>query len=727
MYENNFLETMETLKDHFRNNPDIHICMDKVTHRTPSREGVFLIKKFEEVIRNIGYVVMVVSPWDNLAFYGRTAILFEILCAHRNCCKFEIALSSGEKKKLIDRARAGGAKDIQETLEEIDFNGSSSNFKSLEKLVLEKEVPLDIATSNVANVVRDCLVSISRSVDHDHVPKECDPEHFANWKKLWEDKNDIQSYEMSKDSDRDKWYQAAKALIFEKKNSPFAGKDHLRSAMHKIDKSNRTIFHSSYEVFKTSYGERDPRTLRFLDLHVYSLILLLKWRKEDSDTACSDEDFKKAIKFLNIADCDESNRGMQQLTSYAENMFVHLMMLWESNVSLIRQDDSKTLTVSLTIALPRSFYSFGYHSTSSKQQKLLFLCLGNTEYGGVWRISWIGRSRKMIRCECTAPDAPNAGDRVSLIEDWELAEIFNTNPCDLSANSFVQLKKNCDCLLSGTVLKVRNESDGSRFDVLCNDGNHEIDLKADSIQHYSKSVYLKQRKDPPKSKQSQKWLPQSAFFAPIPKLLCSCSDYKLLGVDLSKQTFQAEMTFEFRLNEIGKDATCEKYVLNYLSRYGFDMSRTIDFSDEIISNSGTKATIERFTTYEESSSKSFLFDFKIQMRKQSEYKADLKMADFPFDQQKLSIEVWLNTPKFHIEMVPDSEKKVTTEEKLKEPPENRDESFDQEYAIIFSDMKLRTPWSQLPRTKSHWKTTFYIYIQRKYSFYILSAILPLVR
>ena len=181
------------------------------------------------------------------------------------------------------------------------------------------------------------------------------------------------------------------------------------------------------------------------------------------------------------------------------------------------------------------------------------------------------------------------------------------------------------------------------------------------------------------------------------------------------------------MNEIGKDATCEKYVLDYLSRYGFDVSRTIDFSDEIISNSGTKATIERFTTYEESKrNKSFLFDFKIQIRKQSKYKADLKITDFPFDQQKLSIEVWLNTPKFHVEMVPDSRKKVT-EESFKELPDNRDESFDQEYDIIFSDMKLRTPWSRLSRTTTHWKTTFFIYIQRKYSFYILSAMLPLVR
>jgi hypothetical protein len=33
---NNFLETMNTLKDHFSDKPDVFICMDRVTHRTPS-------------------------------------------------------------------------------------------------------------------------------------------------------------------------------------------------------------------------------------------------------------------------------------------------------------------------------------------------------------------------------------------------------------------------------------------------------------------------------------------------------------------------------------------------------------------------------------------------------------------------------------------------------------------------------------------------------------------
>ena len=139
---NNFLETMNTLKDHFSDKPDVFICMDRVTHRTPSSgegvDSVFDIDKFEERIRQIGHVVVVMSPWNNMGFLRRTALLFEIYCAYKNECKFDIALSMDEKKKLIDCVKKGGEEVIQEALERIDIHTSVSNFKSLEILIKEK-------------------------------------------------------------------------------------------------------------------------------------------------------------------------------------------------------------------------------------------------------------------------------------------------------------------------------------------------------------------------------------------------------------------------------------------------------------------------------------------------------------------------------------------------------------------------------------------------------------
>ena len=139
---NNFLETMRTLKDHFIDKPHTHICMDRVTHRTPSTgEGVgstFLIDKFEGTIKQIGHVVVVMSPWNNMGFLRRTALLFEIYCAYTYECKFDIALSMDDKKKLIACVKKGGEEAIQEALERIDIHTSESKFKDLKSRVIDK-------------------------------------------------------------------------------------------------------------------------------------------------------------------------------------------------------------------------------------------------------------------------------------------------------------------------------------------------------------------------------------------------------------------------------------------------------------------------------------------------------------------------------------------------------------------------------------------------------------
>ena len=82
-----------------------------------------------------------------------------------------------------------------------------------------------------------------------------------------------------------------------------------------------------------------------------------------------------------------------------------------------------------------------------------------------------------------------------------------------------------------------------------------------------------------------------------------------------------------------------------------------------------------FIHYEKKSN-SFLYDYAIQIRKQSEFPAGLKMQYFPFDQQRLALlGVSLSTPKENIELEYDENEDglhiTVTEKKVASPCQYR--------------------------------------------------------
>jgi hypothetical protein len=96
-----FSDMMETLKDHFRTKPDIHVCIDSFTHGMPFENGKLDEELYENRIKEIGYVVLVMSPWNNIGFFRRTALLFEVYSAIKHGCRVEVAMNTTEKKDLI--------------------------------------------------------------------------------------------------------------------------------------------------------------------------------------------------------------------------------------------------------------------------------------------------------------------------------------------------------------------------------------------------------------------------------------------------------------------------------------------------------------------------------------------------------------------------------------------------------------------------------------------------
>lgn len=50
-----------------------------------------------------------------------------------------------------------------------------------------------------------------------------------------------------------------------------------------------------------------------------------------------------------------------------------------------------------------------------------------------------------------------------------------------------------------------------------------------------------------------------------------------------------------------------------------------------------------------------------------------------------------------------------------------------EYTKMFYDRDSKKPWMELKEKKSRWQVNCFIFVQRRFSFYVYSTVLPMVR
>eukprot|EP01036_Dinobryon_divergens_P061850 gene61850-biopygen30215 len=368
---------MNTLEDHFRSKPDIHVCIDSFTHGMPFENGELDEELYEKRIQEIGYVVLVMSPWNNIRFFRRTALLFELYAAIKHGCKVEVAMGTAEKNTLIGIVKKQGVQEIQQALELIDFEKSESNLPALktmkDKLKIDKSY--DDANLLIINVVRDCLMAVISKFLELELPYyrySSELTTFQSNMKIHENITvpnvDEVLHKLSSGAGNDKlsgdselitkfYDQVAELMFLPEKIILEDGR--LKSLTNmgafkmviKGDNAskNQNIFRIYSDIITAILGKRDPRAIQFFDLYVYSLFLTYEISK-NKDT-------------------------LQK----AEDNLHHLMMLWESDIDEIIPEDNNTNRIKITFktALPLSYYRY---MQKSKNAKSLLLCLKNTEY-----------------------------------------------------------------------------------------------------------------------------------------------------------------------------------------------------------------------------------------------------------------------------------------------------------------------------------------------------------
>jgi hypothetical protein len=98
-------DVVDALEHHFRDQPDIVIWFDAFSHNqhvSSTMDYHWWSTTFRSAIKEFGYTVMVLAPWNKPLPLTRAWCLFELWATAEESCRFEIAMSKEQEEKYIE-------------------------------------------------------------------------------------------------------------------------------------------------------------------------------------------------------------------------------------------------------------------------------------------------------------------------------------------------------------------------------------------------------------------------------------------------------------------------------------------------------------------------------------------------------------------------------------------------------------------------------------------------
>ena len=127
-WQYHFLDVVDALNYHFRDEPDIIIWFDLFSnnqHKAAELDFHWWSNTFKSAIQMFGRTVMVLAPWDNPIPLTRGWCLFELYCtAASQNCKFEIAMSQTHEDQFLEDMENYGTRAIDKMLATINAETS---------------------------------------------------------------------------------------------------------------------------------------------------------------------------------------------------------------------------------------------------------------------------------------------------------------------------------------------------------------------------------------------------------------------------------------------------------------------------------------------------------------------------------------------------------------------------------------------------------------------------
>jgi len=93
-----FVDVVDALRNHFQDAPDTYIwfdlfCINQHTFKAADHDHIWWDTILHPIIKNIGYTVMILSPWFDIVPLKRTWCLYELYCTIETNSRFEVAMS----------------------------------------------------------------------------------------------------------------------------------------------------------------------------------------------------------------------------------------------------------------------------------------------------------------------------------------------------------------------------------------------------------------------------------------------------------------------------------------------------------------------------------------------------------------------------------------------------------------------------------------------------------
>ncbi|GFH44279.1 hypothetical protein CTEN210_00753 [Chaetoceros tenuissimus] len=124
-----FLDVLDALEDHFKNEPDKIVWFDLVSnnqHKAGVLPYEWWATTFKDAIEQLGHTVMVMAPWNDPIPYKRAWCIFEAYCTSVTDAKFEIAMSNNEHRAFIEECKLGSTDVINKMLSIVNAEKSEA-------------------------------------------------------------------------------------------------------------------------------------------------------------------------------------------------------------------------------------------------------------------------------------------------------------------------------------------------------------------------------------------------------------------------------------------------------------------------------------------------------------------------------------------------------------------------------------------------------------------------
>lgn len=161
-----FLDVLDALKYHFKDEPDKIVWFDLVSnnqHKATDLPYEWWATTFKDAIKQMGHTVMIMAPWNDPIPYTRAWCIFEAYCTNTTGAKFEVAMSSKEKRSFINECIDNPERTINQMLSVINAEKSKAfKVEDEERIhsVIADKVGFSSINAMVFEQLRDWVITV---------------------------------------------------------------------------------------------------------------------------------------------------------------------------------------------------------------------------------------------------------------------------------------------------------------------------------------------------------------------------------------------------------------------------------------------------------------------------------------------------------------------------------------------------------------------------------------